>query len=200
MLKYTKANHRFFDDLVTFLASIASMGIAFEAQCSGGGQPFKTTEYLTLEGKAKVSNVELRFFPHLMMQALSSNSWPVEIMLEDVPLAHPGPSHPFKLTGLQGLHGSMIESAFVHYFETVRPVIETKYGNNPYGWPTVWNFARVVRNAFAHKGEITFINSAAQSVSWKTLTYSPSDNGRQILYQDVTPVEIILLMEEMDQS
>lgn len=200
MLIFTKTSHRFFDDLVTFLASIASIGVAFDAHCGGNAQPFKPSEYLTLEGMAKVSNIELRFFPHQMMQTLSSNGWPADLMIEDMPLSHPCPSHPFELTGLKGLHGSMIESAFVHYFETARPLAENIYGNDPYGWPAVWNFARVIRNAFAHGGEITFKNAVAQAVSWKTLTYAPSDNGRQILYQDVTPVEIILLMHEMDSQ
>ena len=30
------------------------------------------------------------------------------------------------------------------------------------------------------------------------LAYSPSDNGKPVLYHDVTAVELILLMEDMD--
>lgn len=198
MLTYSRSRHRFFDDLVTFLSSIASLGIAFDAHRVGTTRAYQPTDYLTLEGIARVSNLEVRFFPYSAMQILLANGWPTEIYLDDRPLGNPAPPHPLWLTGLQGLHGSMIEAAFVHYFETVRPVVEQNHGADPHNWPSVWDFARVVRNAFAHAGQITFQNPAAPSVAWGSLSYSPADNGRQILYQDVTAVEIILLMEDMD--
>jgi len=200
MLTYSRSRHRFFDDLVTFLSSIASLGIAFDAHRVGTGRPYQPTDYLTLEGIAKVSNLEVRFFPYPVMQILITNGWPTDIYLDDRPFGNPAPPHHLWLAGLQGLHGSMIESAFVHYFETVGPVVEQNHGTDPRNWPSVWNFARVVRNAFAHAGQITFRNLTAPSVSWRSLLYSPADNGRQILYQDVTAVEIILLMEEMDTA
>ena len=78
--------------------------------------------------------------------------------------------------------------------------MELNHGSDPQGWPMIWNFARVIRNAFAHEGKITFRNPTAPSVSWRTLSYSPANNDRQILYQDVTAVEVILLMQDMDAS
>jgi len=61
------------------------------------------------------------------------------------------------------------------------------------------NFGRVVRNAFAHGGLINIENPNSQPVSWRGLTYGPQHHGRQILYTDVTPVEVIFLMDEMDK-
>ena len=200
MLTYSRSRHRFFDDLVTFLSSTASLGIAFDAHRVGIAHAYQPTDYLTLEGIARVSNIEVRFFPYPVMQILVANGWPTEIYLDDRPLGNPAPPHPLWLTGLQGLHGSIIGSAFVHYFETIRPVVEQNHGTDPRNWPSVWDFARVVRNAFAHAGQITFRNLAAPGVSWRSLSYNPTDNGRQILYQDVTAVEIILLMEDMDTA
>jgi hypothetical protein len=94
----------------------------------------------------------------------------------------------------------MIESAFVRYFESLRPTIEANHTADPQQWPSALNFARVVRNAFAHGGQITFRSLTAPGVSWRSLTYTPADNGRQILYQDMTAVEIILLMQDMDSA
>jgi len=65
-------------------------------------------------------------------------------------------------------------------------------------WPSVWNFGRIIRNAFAHGGEINFSNPNASKVKWKTLAYDASFNGRNIMYNDITPVETIFLMDEMD--
>jgi hypothetical protein len=51
-----------------------------------------------------------------------------------------------------------------------------------------------------HRGKIKFDNAAAQPVAWRTLQYSPGDNGKVILFQDVAYVEVISLMEEMDAA
>jgi hypothetical protein len=196
---YTQ-KHRFFNDLITLFSSISSLGTAFEANRTGTAKAYSPQEYITLEGITKVSNIELRFFPYPLMEILIANKWPTRIEFETRPISNPTPSHPLWLTGLQGIHGSMIQSAFVHYFESIRPVIENKFSKDTRNWPNVCNFARVIRNAFAHGGMINFENPNAIPVQWKTLSYSPSENGRQILYQDVTAVEIILLMEEVDST
>lgn len=200
MLIYNRSRHRFFDDLVTFLVSTASLGIAFDAHRIGAAHAYQPTDCFTLEGIARVSNIAVSFFPYPVMQILVANGWPTDIYLDDKPLGNAAPSFPLWLTGLQGLHGSIIGSAFIHYFETMRPILEQNHGTDPRNWPSVWDFARVIRNAFAHAGQITFRNPAAASVSWRSLSYNPADNGRQILYQDVTAVEVILLMEDMDTA
>lgn len=197
MLKFTH-HHRFFDDLVTLLCSLASLGVVFDAQRTGLTHTYTTNDYITIEGNPRVSRTEFRFFPHSLMAVLIANKWPTQIVFETLPVDKQVPAHPLWLTGLQGVHGSMAQSAFMHYFETVRPNLETTYGTNTSNWPASLDFARVVRNAFAHGGKINFQNLNAAHVHWKTLTYSPSDNGRQILYQDMTTVELILLMEEID--
>jgi hypothetical protein len=92
----------------------------------------------------------------------------------------------------------MIANAFVKYFEETRSLVEAKYSKNTQQWPAVWNFGRVMRNALGHKGAIKFDNTKAQPIAWKSLSYSPSDNGKSVLYQDVTAVELVLLMEDMD--
>jgi hypothetical protein len=76
--------------------------------------------------------------------------------------------------------------------------LERKFGTEVSGWPAVWNFGRVVRNAMSHGGKVHFTNSGASPVSWKGLTYSPADNGRQILHSDLWPGDIFDLIIEMD--
>lgn len=189
---------RFFDDLVTLVSLFASLGIALDAHHTGSAKAYSPQDYLTIEGTPRVSNIELRFFPHSLMEILTANKWPTKIEFEAHPIINPTPVYPLLLTGLQVVHGAMAQSTFVHYFESVRPLLENKYGTDTHKWPNVCNFARIIRNAFAHGGKINFQNPIASSVQWKTLNYDPSDNGRQILYQDLTSVELILLMEEMD--
>lgn len=64
-------------------------------------------------------------------------------------------------------------------------------------WPTQLNFARIVRNAFAHDSIILIQNTNNAPVTWKHLTYGPADNGKNI-FGDFYVVEIIDLMREID--
>jgi hypothetical protein len=201
MRKYFRNEHHFFDDLVSLLVSMASLGMATEAHNFGYRPAFKQNERVVLSGSSNVSNTSLLFSPYTLLQPIAKNGWPTVIEFEEQPLdvsLNTLQNYPVKLTGVSGLNSMMIQSAYVHYFETIRPQIKTQYGSNTTEWPDVWNFGRVIRNAFSHGGCINFLNPNAQSVNWKTLTYSPSDNGRQVLYRDLASVDIILLMEDMD--
>jgi hypothetical protein len=199
MLTFERSVHRFFDDLVTFLVTNASLGVALVAQHSGVPTACAPGHSIAFAGSPKVTNVVLRFFPYQALQTIVQNGWPERVELQEGPITGPQMSNPHWLTGQQGLVGLTIQSAFVHYFETVRSQkVVTRFGNDSQNWPPVWNFGRVIRNAFAHGGRIDFQNPKAPPVNWRTLSYSPADNGRTILFGDVTPVEVIYLMSDMD--
>lgn len=195
---YTPQNHRFFDNLVSFVAGIASLGLALEVQAGHPVRPFGPTDVATLVGFPNVAGCEFRVFAGQVLTELLANRWPASVVIDEVPINHAPPSHPIWLTGMQGVHGSMMANAFVQYFEANRGAVESRYGSNVQAWPATWNFGRVVRNTLAHKGIINFQNANELPVTWRTLTYGPAQNGRQLLYQDLTAVELILLMEEMD--
>ncbi len=201
MRRYTKSQHKFFDYLVTFLGSICCLGIGLVGHRSGKFNLFYNKDRIfNIQGIATTTNLEFHFHPYGLLNSLAANIWPSSIEFEESPLSGEteGMKTPIQLSTTFMLHSQLIKSAFIHYFESFRPIIEAKYGKSTQLWPSVWNFGRVVRNAFVHNGVIYFNKRTSPSVSWKTLTYSPSDNGRQILYIDLAVVEIILLMEEMD--
>jgi hypothetical protein len=195
---FSRSKHRFFDGLASFLAGIASVGVAFEVQTRHPARPYGPADYLTLQGIKAVSGLEFRFYPKDLLDTLAANGWPSDLVIEELQLSKQPPSHAMWLSGLKGVHGSLIASAFIKYFENYRPSIELKFGGDPYSWPSCWNFARVVPNALSHGGEVNFVKSNAKPVSWMSLTYSPVQNGRPLLYNDMTPVELILLLEDMD--
>lgn len=195
-----KKTHGFFDELVSYFASICALGTSLELQNRGIAQPWLPNQHLTLEGMKSVTNCTIRFYPHAMLNTISNNRWPEEINLQEIPLESEPINHPINLTSIQMIHGSMIQSAFIHYFESYRVKVESKFGKEPIKWPEIWNFARVIRNAFAHGGKIKFDNQKSPKVNWKSLEYDPKSNGKNILYKDITPVEVIYLMEEMDRA
>jgi hypothetical protein len=103
--------------------------------------------------------------------------------------------------GLQKRNGSLLENPkvvtkglasvmthitapyFIIVFDRYIHSIGSQFGEVR-NWPPILNFARVVRNAAAH-GKVKFDNPNAQAVSWRNLTYSPLDNGRQLIGGDM---------------
>lgn len=202
MRYYTSAKHRFFDYLVTFLGSLCCLGVGLGVHRLGKCNLFYNRDrYLNIQGIPNVSNLEFHFHPYDLLDSLANNSWPTVVELYEFPLGTTGHKPSLvRLTGEIKLTVHLIESAFINYYESVCAEVETIYGKDKKLWPPVWSFGRVVRNAFAHDGEIYFRNRRASAVAWKTLSYSPTDNDRQIIYRDLAPVEIILLMDDMDSA
>ena len=195
---YRKSTHHFFDDFVTFLCSLAGILISTEAFNSGGVTKAVADPKYYMQFTGPTLKVRLTWYPHKTLKIIASDRWPDEIELYEDRYHPRAPIFRLTTTGFKGLQALSIQASFIRYFETHRPQIEATYGSDPQRWPTQWNFARVVRNAFAHGGTINFRNPASPSVTWKSITYGPSDNGRQIVFTDVAAVEIISLMEDMD--
>lgn len=202
---YTPDQHAFFDSLVAFFASHASFAVAFAAQHTGRAEGFEDKDRIGFGGNPEVTNLAMSLAPKKLMDALSSDDWPDSI---EVQLHHPPPGKPLnklpqiprdhKLTGMHGLGQTTVTSMFVDFYESHVGDVRTDHGGDPTGWPDVWNFARVIRNALSHGGTVEVRNSNADPVSWRGLTYSSSENGQRVLFQDLAIVDIIFLMEDMN--
>jgi hypothetical protein len=199
---YSQKKHNFFEQLVTFMTSYVTIGLGLIVQHHGKMNRFKQRQFIVIRGRPNVSNLEFKFFPYSLFQSLYSKKWPQQLKFHDRPITTQ-PENIFKIpVRLQGtgrFTAYLIMSTFVHYFESIRPLVKSKYGGQQ-NWPPTWNFGRVVRNAFAHGGKIKIDNPNATPVAWKNLSYTYNENGRQIIYRDITPVEMVLLMEEMDAT
>lgn len=167
----------------------------------GTSGPFAPNDNIQINGRANGIQVCLKFHPHEMWKALVGNKLPERIVFEEEPrLSEAKRSGHFKAGTKLGITSALIQPCFLNYFERLRPNIEQRFGGDPYQWPSVWNFGRVVRNTFGHNGEIHFRSANAVPVSWRHYTYSPADNGRVILFKDVGIVELIYLMADMDAA
>lgn len=197
---YKKSTHRFFDELIGFVAGITGIGLALELQSNSAGTVlrYSANDYITLVGNVGVSGIEMRLYPFQVLETLSHNGWPQVITFDVSPINSFAPMHQIQLTGLQGVHGSMISSAFVRYYESNKSFAIAKYGKATKNWSEVWKFGRAIRNALAHNGAINIDDTSAPPVMWRGLSYSHRDNGKAVLYCDITAVELILLMEELD--
>ncbi len=196
---YVRGKHRFFDEVVTFFSAFASLMLALRAHAEGSTEAYGTHQGIGIQGN-QVTGVALTLLPRPLIQAIVENRWPDRIDLVETPTTYLPPKDATAIDSPRKIATLIAESAFVRYYETLVPTVKAVFGKDVEQWPAIWNFGRVVRNAFVHGGQIRFDNPAARSVFWRSLTYGPTDNGRQILFQDLSAVEFIILMEELDTA
>ncbi len=93
----------------------------------------------------------------------------------------------------------LVGDTFVSYFERHVDAVVALWGMKRLGqWPMLWRFGWAMRNALVHNGCIHVTSSASPAVEWRGLRYGLGDNGRPVLFKELTGVELILLTEEMD--
>lgn len=188
------AEHRYFDEVVSFLCSFIGQLMTLQAVKTGATR-FGPEVYWFLEG----NGYEWLIYPFSPLTDLANDSWPTEIRIEERE-GHNIPDLPHSTDALMHSMSVSIQGTFVRYFETYRPLIVQAYGADPYDWPGVWSFGRVVRNGFAHGGTLEWRNPNAESVSWRGISYGPGQDGRQVLFRDLALPDVIKLMMEMDEA
>lgn len=197
---YLETKHGYFPELVRLLVALSSIGLSLEIHKGHLAPPYGSNDYLTLTGKDSISRLEISFFVGPIYQRLLSPTKRMPRVLKAIkrPIDQ-SVSHPLQVSKVQPIMVRLIADAFLSYYERYVNAVKRKWGKAA-NWPMVWQFARVVRNTIAHNGKIYFKKEKAPSVDWRTLTYSPNDNDqkRHLLYDEITGVELILLMEDMD--
>lgn len=197
--------HKCFDYIINSLLSYSFISAGLNSYF-GSERPKKNDE-IALGGNPEVSNLALSFRPFEILDPIFRGSWPkkIELLVHKLPNnaninTHNKIPRGTVLTGTGYALGFNMMSSFVSFYENVKDKTEELFGRDPYNWPPTLNFYRVIRNAFSHNGVINFTNRNASPVTWRNLSYSPSDNGSQILFKDLACVEIILLMIEFDNA
>ena len=165
--------------------------------------PYTSNDTIAMEGKHTVSGSEIHFFPRQVYADLLSNPNPQPRLLQVIkrPINSKPPKHPIQLNNVQLLMARLIGDAFISYYERHVDIAIKNWGKETDGeWPAVWSFGWAIRNACSHNGKIHFTSPKHAPVTWRTLNYDIKDNGKQVLFDELTGVELILLMEEMDLS
>jgi hypothetical protein len=199
-VEYRHSEHGFFPELVRLVICLSAVGIAFELHKAGTVKPYGPSQPMVLEGKQSVSGLEVHFFPRPLYDKLLSPSGRQPRFLEVVKkqISTAPPDHPIKLSTVQLMMSRLVGDAFVSYYERHLAPAEKKWGSAKSGWTDLWRYGWAMRNALSHDGKISFPSPSSKPVHWKSLQYSYADNGRQVLFNELTGVELILLMEEMD--
>lgn len=142
--------------------------------------------------------IKLTWYPQATLMAIAANAWPNEIELHEDAIHPRYPTFGVGSRGAKNLHALSLQASFIRFFESYKGRVSAQFGSDPMQWPNEWNFARIIRNAFAHDGVITFANPNASAVEWRGIKYGPTAQGRQVIFQDMSFVEILVLMEDMN--
>ena len=140
---------------------------------------------------------ELEVHGDAALLPMQRHGWPSELVMHVWKGSEHQERYP-QLTGMQRLMGSIYEHAFVAYFERVRDRIEARFGRIAL-WPDTIDFGRVVRNAFAHGGTVNISSGSREGSAWRGRSYTIADNGRQVLYNDISSGDLTVLMLEIDE-
>jgi len=196
-----------FKTAAVLMTNAICLGCGLEVTRIGKMTELKPNYIMGFEGNPKGTNEILIFKPYELINSISNDAWPSSLEFEEIPYTQGAILRKkarndlcFQSEQTHFIQKLIVMSNFVYYFESVKDLIENKYGKDPFQWPNTLNFSRVVRNAFAHGGRIKIRNSNSQPVHWKNYSYSYQDNGRQILPNDLNIPEIIVLLKEIDVS
>ena len=187
---------RYFDIFEAYCVAVLGFAHFAQAGVSGSSTNYSRDDLARFD--CKQSPARWLWRPYITVAAISHNARSEHIEMARLATCQPDASAILGLGAVGHLLQSFGQALTTAFFEQCREDLERKFGTEVSGWPAVWNFGRVVRNAMSHGGKVHFTNSGASPVSWKGLTYSPADNGRQILHSDLWPGDIFDLIIEMD--
>ena len=73
MPEFTRREHRFFDQLVAFIAATPSAAVGMQAQGRGSTTGLSPNENVIFRGRAHASNAQLTFYPSAILQAIATS-------------------------------------------------------------------------------------------------------------------------------
>lgn len=212
---FAPENHGFFDDLATILMSLSSYLFTLHCTVLSNNpkefhernlqewmsyiQPIKDpNHYLTFEVRSR--NQLIVFYPFWIITPMALNGWPQFIEYKYV--TNFSDSSGFTINSDQNTRiiSRIVGASFISYYESQRDQIETKYSAVHQNWPDPLNFARHIRNGFAHGGVFSISNPQALPVNWRGWQVDFTTNGKRVLFEpDSLGIgDIICLMEDID--
>jgi hypothetical protein len=194
-IRTEKGKHRLHEQIFILSAVCASISTALTLKVAGAPMPaFQVTGFMCNQFDRCV------VFPfNGPIEQMLTNTIPefFEFRIDDQPRGvdrKPGE------WPLETMLTKVIVPFFVEFFEDHRPWLAANISKKFTQWPNVWQFARIVRNAASHAGQVNTDDPAFVPVTWCGLTYGPAQNGRRIFGGDLALADIFILMLEMNDS
>lgn len=192
-----RGKHRLLDPLNQLCILTASIGIA-SSYFADGHVSFKEGEYLAAESKQFSLDVRLPLYGPVQCALEGLIPSKIEIGFHKIPSVKK--TYNKNTPGFKDAFMNTVSSIFVNFYENSKPFLATKFGSDCARWPSVWDFARVVRNACSHGGKLSMTGDNAHPVAWHHLKYENSMNGQQIVGGDFAFGDLLVLMFELSDK
>lgn len=193
----TRGKHRLIDPLNHLLVLTQSVG--FTASYYSNGQvSLDHGDYVAVECKQFPLDVHLPLCGPV--QAAIKGQKPDQIQIKFEPTPVKPRDYTTRSDGFREIFPYAFSPIFILFYENAKPFLESEFGTNQAGWPSIWDFARVIRNACAHGGHLSMTGRQPRPVSWHHLTYDQSRNGRRIVGGDLTVADMLVLLFELSDD
>lgn len=189
-------NDASFQGVVTFLLSIQGFACA-ASLFNGNGEPEIPSREDDFLFDAPLSRRRLIVKPYDLTMSMVNNHWPSIVEFKTQAITPIISRQPPRWGVIERFLFGLSQSLVGNFFEEHRSEIDAHYGGLA-SWPPVWNFARVIRNAMSHAGKLTIKDKT--SVSWKGLSYTSADTGREIINYDIYSGDFFYLIKEMEAA
>lgn len=125
----------------------------------------------------------LVYYPYEILRPMSLGEFPKSITLDfsEPPKGTITEVFRSKVSDTSVVFKRQVGSAFVRFYESILTDIRAQFGPKSAGWPMLFDFARCLRNAFAHNDH-WLIPDAYRSVNWRHWSKSAAHNGEPVLY------------------
>jgi len=192
---HTDAAHKAVYSFLVAVAGFASLVDVYKSKPDQGAKPWAHDHYAAFDGL--LCDVTLRWKPHQVVYSAVNNAIPSEVRFEQYDVEPISPNETVNLGALDHFIFGLSQMMIVTYFENHKGVLKAKYGPIV-SWPAVWQFARIVRNAMSHGNQVNITDGKIGT--WKGLTYSPSENGRDVVNADLFPGDLIVMLRELEDA
>jgi hypothetical protein len=201
---YRADHHRFFDDLFSLLVTYISFGCAVQAY-KGGDPTLRSSKRVRLQGR--VVGTDLEIPPDEIISPILEDRRPEVIQFIDLGF-HPAWSRGDGSRSPQEPKRALapaFRAAFVHYYESVLPLIVERWGRHRahwHQWPDVLRFGAAVRDDFVHGRPFGKPKPGAPSSTWYGLVHDPANTPDKVfvMFEDLMEADVVFLMEEMDDA
>ena len=185
----------FYPQLSVLLIALQGVAVAAEFRMTGA-VTHQPGDYLTIQGKHLA--VEVRVPLVGPVEAALASRKPDEIHLTVVH-GSTASDLSYWTSGFAEFVDAIFLPFLVNYHEQFRPEIESKHRQGRTCWPAPWQMSWALRNATSHSGRV-FEKPSQVPVSWRGLTFGPSDEPAKDIRSLLNGADILILLLEMEEA
>lgn len=185
----------FYPQVNALLIALQGVAVAAELRVTGA-VAHQPGDYLTVQGKHLQEEVRLPLVGPV--EAALANRKPGEVHITVVHGTTTS-THSYWTSGFIEFVDAIFLPFLVNYHQRYRPEIEARYRQGRTSWPACWQLSWALRNAASHSGKV-FEKATQAPVSWRGLTFAPSDEPGRSILSLVNGADILILLLEMEEA